>query len=77
MPVSANSPIALWTQLGVNMVKHKQIKTGVADVVKWLNQHELKAEQVQITFTTNRCSGSYMIFYDSENDKHPELEEKK
>lgn len=77
MPLSPKSPIALWTQSVVNMVKHKHIKTGVADVLKWLNQHELKAEQVQITFTTNRCSGSYMIFYDSENDKHPELEEKK
>ena len=57
------------------MVKHRQIKTGVGDVDKWLNAHGLKAEQVQITFTTNRCSGSYMIFYDSENDQHPELDD--
>ncbi len=58
------------------MVKHKQILTGVADVDKFINMHELPLEKVKIVTGTSRCKMFYVVFYNEEDDKHPELEEK-
>jgi uncharacterized protein (UPF0212 family) len=56
------------------MVAHQQIKTGVADVDKWLNKHEIPLDRVQIVVGMTKCTSFYMIFYNTEDDKHPEME---
>lgn len=56
------------------MVTHIQISTGVADVDKFINKHELPLEKVKITTSMSRCKMSYIVFYNKEDDKHPELD---
>ena len=57
------------------MVKHKQISTGVGDVDKFINKHELPLEKIQIVTETSRCKMFYIVFFNAEDDKHPELDE--
>jgi hypothetical protein len=56
------------------MVAHKQIKTGVADVDKWLNKHEIPLANVQIVFGMSKRTTFYMVFYNTEDDKYPDLD---
>ncbi len=57
------------------MVEHHQITTGVADVDKFINRHELPLEKIQIVTGTSRCKMFYVVFFNAEYDKHPELDE--
>jgi hypothetical protein len=56
------------------MVAHKQIKSGVADVDKWLNKHEIPLANVQIAVGMSKCSSFYMVFYNTDDDKHPDMD---
>lgn len=48
------------------IVMHTQIKGGVDNVDKFLNENELSLSQVQIVFNYNPRGSYYMVFYEVE-----------
>lgn len=48
------------------IVMHQQIKGGVGEVDKFLNENGLSLSQVQIVFNYNPRGSYYMVFYEVE-----------